>query len=203
MLPDCDVDFEKLDFRIFVDMSRSMSSDNKLEEAIDLAGNLVEKFMKYDRDGVEIGVFGNGAKWLGRAMTKSMTEAKLKDIELGYVCDFHSAVKMAFARRNTRKNTIAVFITDALMCDGAAVLEVITEISNSPDLKRCAPDSTHSCDFNLLFVQIGDDDDSLWLEIFDDDITTLGGTLDIVDVQSIEEVKTWEIEKVVAKAIAD
>jgi Mg-chelatase subunit ChlD len=165
--------------------------DYAKEKAIALANSAV----KYDPDGVEIGVFGKGAKWIGKATAENAGDliGNLKPTD-GQT-DTHLAIRLAYESHvaNGNKQTFCFLVTDGEPSDRSAVRNEIAGIADK--LK-----DEH--EFCIGILSVGDLDKNPSLKAF---LTELDDTLkakhDIVDVTALEEAE--DLIQIATKALHD
>jgi Mg-chelatase subunit ChlD len=169
------------------DVSYSMQADdtptgkNRLDYSKEKAIGLVIEAVKYDPDGVDVGIFGKGARWVGKATGANATDliGPLKPSD-GQT-DTHAAIQLAYDLhvKNQHQQTFLFLVTDGEPSDRQKVRDTIAGIAEK--LK-----DEH--EFAIGFLTVGKIDPGLqsFLKELDD---TLKAKHDIVDVRALEEVE--------------
>lgn len=199
---------DNMDVRVLVDVSGSMNRGGRFQAAIAAAAAFAGAAAEIDDDGIELGVFGAGAKMLGNATTAEEAASLLS----GYGArdgwtETDKAVKLGAENRNPSKNTLCVIFTDgapnaqgydAATATANAIIDVSQTLAPSPN----NPDD--SDELTYLFVQVGDDDAAAaWLAQLDDDLEGMGARFDIVDAKNANDIAGRDIYEVAMEAIND
>jgi uncharacterized protein with von Willebrand factor type A (vWA) domain len=177
--------------------SKASRLDYAKEKAIVLANSAV----KYDPDGVEIGVFGKGARWIGKAVEQNAGDliGSLKPTD-GQT-DTHLAIQLSYEShvKNGNKQTFCFLVTDGEPSSRDAVKDAIRGIA----LKLKDPH-----EWCLGILSVGDLAKNPSLKSFlvelDDDLKAKfadGTDADIVDVTALEEAE--DLIQIATKALHD
>lgn len=185
---------------IFVfDVSYSMNEKdtptgaNRLDYAKEKAIGLVNQAVKYDPDGVDIGLFGRGARWIGKCTAENAADlvGPLKPTD-GQT-DTHLAIQAAYDlhKNNGNKQTFCFLVTDGEPSNREAVKTTIAGIAEG--LR-----DEHEFAIGILTVGKIDPGLSSFLTELDD---TLKAKFDIVDVTALEEAE--DLIHIASKALHD
>lgn len=181
------------------DVSYSMGADdtptgaNRLDFAKEKAIALVDQAVKYDPDGVDIGVFGKGARWVGKANGSNARDliGALKPTD-GQT-DTHTAIALAHDLHKSagHKQTFCFLVTDGEPSNRNAVRNAIAGIADG--LK-----DQHEFAIGILTVGKIEAGLESFLKELDD---TLNAKFDIVDVTALEEAE--DLLHIATKALHD
>lgn len=154
---------------------------------------LVNEAVKYDPDGVDIGVFGRGARWVGKANGNNASDLIGNVRTSDGQTDTHSAIALAhdLHKSAAHKQTFCFLVTDGEPSNRGAVRGVIQGIAEQ--LK-----DEH--EFAIGILTVGKIDPGLadFLKELDD---TLKAKFDIVDVTALEDAQ--DLIEIASKALHD
>jgi uncharacterized protein with von Willebrand factor type A (vWA) domain len=177
------------------------SGATRLEYSKEKAIALANQAVKYDPDGVEIGVFGKGARWIGKATAENAGDVigplKATDGQT----DTHKAIELSYASHvnNGNKQTFCFLVTDGEPSDRDAVKNTIRGITQK--LK-----DPHEWALGILSVGDLSKNPSLksFLVELDDTLNAKfadGTEADVVDVTALEEAE--DLIQIATKALHD
>jgi Mg-chelatase subunit ChlD len=182
-----------------LDVSYSMnekdtpSGANRLDYSKEKAIGLVQQAVKYDPDGVDIGVFGKGARWIGKANGSNAGDliGALKPTD-GQT-DTAAAIQLAYDLHVSagHKQTFCFLVTDGEPSSREAVKSTIAAIAEKLRDEH---------EFAIGILSVGKIDPGLqsFLTELDD---TLKAKHDIVDVTALEEAE--DLIHIASKALHD
>lgn len=166
---------------------------SRLDFAKEKAIALVNQAVKYDPDGVDIGVFGKGARWIGKSTAENAGDliGGLKPTD-GQT-DTHAAIQLAYDLhvKNGHQQTFLFLVTDGEPSDRDLVKKTIADIAEK--LK-----DEHEFAIGILTVGQIEAGLASFLTELDD---TLKAKFDIVDVTALEEAE--DLIHIASKALHD
>lgn len=188
-------ELKKYDFIVLVDKSGSMDEPNRAgskqtrwEHAQEACLQMARECMKYDDNGITVGVFHNKLK-LYKNVTDGADQLKkiFQENQPGGGTDTALAVKTVIDEylaskakdATTAKPIIVVILTDGIPEDEAALVKVIVDASKKITSRE---------EIGLEFIQVGDDAHAKeFLNRLDNDLTKEGAALDIVNCTDCDE----------------
>ncbi len=184
-----------------VDVSYSMGETDtptgasRLDYSKEKGIGLVNQAVKYDPDGVDVGVFGKGARWIGKCTAENAADliGPLKPTD-GQT-DTAAAIQLAFDRHRSEgyKQTFCFLVTDGEPSSRDAVRKTIAGI---------AEQLRDEHEFAIGILPVGDLSKNPSLQSF---LTELDDTLkakhDIVDVTRLEDAE--DLIHIASKALHD
>lgn len=168
---------------------------NRLDYAKEKAIGLANAAVKYDPDGVEIGVFGKGARWIGKATAENAGDliGPLKPTD-GQT-DLHLAIRLGYEShvRNGNQQTFCFLVTDGEPSDRDAVRNEIAAITEKLRDEH---------EFAIGLLPVGDLEKNPSLKKFLTELDdTLKAKFDIVDVTRLEDAE--DLIQIATKALHD
>ena len=174
---------------------------NRLDYSKEKAIGLVNQAVKYDPDGVDIGVFGKGARWVGKANGNNASDliGPLKPTD-GQT-DTHAAIQLAYDLhvKAEHKQTFCFLVTDGEPSSRDAV---------KATLRGITPKLRDEHEFCVGILPVGDLDKNPSLKDFlaelDDTLDCKdkdGNPIDILDVTRLEEAE--DLIQIASKALHD
>lgn len=183
----------------FFDVSYSMgekdtpSGASRLDYSKEKAIALVNQAVKYDPDGVDIGVFGKGARFVGKANGNNGPDLIGGLRTTDGQTDTHLAIQAAYELHKSagHKQTFCFLVTDGEPSDREAVKKTIAGIAEGLRDEH---------EFAIGILTVGKIDAGLqsFLTELDD---TLQAKHDIVDVTALEEAE--DLIHIATKALHD
>jgi uncharacterized protein YegL len=196
------------DYTIVIDRSGSMSTSDthngktRWEAAQESTFALAAKVEKYDPDGLTLYTFNDRFK-----KTEGVTSARVNEVfaesdpaggtTLAPVLQDVFNAYLARKKAGTTKpnGEICLVITDGQPSDEAAVASAISNFTKKLDNRE---------EFGISFIQVGKDAHAAqFLKKLDDELTSQGAKLDIVDTVTMDEIGDRPINDVLMGALTD
>jgi uncharacterized protein with von Willebrand factor type A (vWA) domain len=185
-------DLKKYDFIVLVDKSGSMSETDcpggksRWDYAQENVLAIARECMKYDSNGITVGVFNNKHKLYENVTDgNDMLKKIFQENSPGGGTDTAGAVKFVIDEYlDTRGKTgskpiVCIVITDGIPEDEPALVKVIVDATKKIDTRE---------EIGLEFVQIGKDEHAkAFLHRLDDNLTKEGAKLDIVNATTCDD----------------
>lgn len=193
----------QMDIRLIVDASLSMNKRQRFQNVTVAASSIAERFSEVDEDGIEIGVFGDGAQWLGQASSASDVHTLLSRFGAASDSkDMHAAVRLGAAGRDMEKNSIVFIISDGAPSSITATVEAVDD--ESRNLIAPAHNPRATTELNFVFVQLGIEDCAAdWIQSLDEELVAQSLMYDNVGVKVVHEVRGNVLRKSIMDAILD
>ena len=176
-------------------------SKNRLDYSKEKAIALVNQAVKYDPDGVDVGVFGKKARWIGKCTAENAADliGPLKPTD-GQT-DTHLAIQLAYDLhiKNNNKQTFCFLVTDGEPSDRDALRDTLRGIT---------PKLRDEHEFAIGILPVGDLEKNPSLKKFltelDDTLNCKdkdGNDIDILDVTHLDEAE--DLIHIATKALHD
>lgn len=170
-----------------------LENANRLDYSKERAIALVNQAVKYDPDGVDVGIFGKGARWVGKCTAENAGDLIGPLQPTDGQTDTHKAIQLAYDLHVEKghKQTFLFLVTDGEPSDRDAVRKTIAGIAEKLRDEH---------EFAIGLLTVGQIEPSLqsFLTELDD---TLKAKHDIVDVTALEDAE--DLIHIATKALHD
>jgi len=202
-------DLSKYDIILAVDKSGSMAekvskgaTQTKWEAAKEATVALATKAATFDDDGITVAVFANNFKEYENINDGPTKAASIFDenepnggTDTAKIINHYANEYLAAKTKGEAKPVILLIVTDGVPNDERAVVREIIALANKLDNRE---------EFGIQFLQIGDDAHAhKFLKELDDNLTSEGAKLDIVDTKTFDEMENLSLAEVLLDALTD